>query len=52
MDIIGTIIMCTILLIMFFGLMAFIATVGLMGVLGWGLVIGGVIFGVYALVYM
>lgn len=52
MDIIGTIIMCTILLIMFFGLMALIATVGFMGVFGWGLVIGGVIFGVYSLFYL
>lgn len=52
MDIIGTVIMCTILLVVFFALMALIATVGLASVIGWGLVIGGVGLGFYSLFYL
>jgi len=51
MDFFGTILMGCIVLFMFFALMALIGTIGIVPIIGYGLIVGGVCFGVYGLLF-
>ena len=52
MDFFGTILTGAVLLALFFGLMTLIAVIGLSSVVGWGLIIGGIWFGIDSLLYL
>lgn len=52
MDFFGTILMGCFVLLIFFALMALIATIGIVPLIGYGFIVGGVCLGVYSLLYL